>query len=141
MPHLPPTPLPGTAWAHSQCLEAPCQLEFRVCPFSLEEEVVTHSSIPAWRIPWMEEPGRLQSMGSQSRKDPLFPQPPRGSLSLEEADSAVWGGGTWLRRWEGPGHTHLAVGAGGGAHTASSCSHALGEAPEWVVSLEERGGR
>ena len=59
--------------------------------------MATHSSIPAWRIPWMEEPGRQQSMGSQSRKeDPLFPQPPRGSLSLEEAESAVWGGGTWL---------------------------------------------
>jgi len=27
--------------------------------------VVTHSSILAWRIPWMEKPGRLQSMGSQ----------------------------------------------------------------------------
>ena len=27
--------------------------------------MVTHSSIPAWRIPWTEEPGRLQSMGSQ----------------------------------------------------------------------------
>ena len=25
----------------------------------------THSSIPAWRIPWTEEPGGLQSMGSQ----------------------------------------------------------------------------
>ena len=31
----------------------------------LEKEVVTHSSILAWKIPWMEEPGRLQSMGSQ----------------------------------------------------------------------------
>ena len=29
-------------------------------------EMVTHSSILAWKIPWMEEPGRLQSMGSQS---------------------------------------------------------------------------
>ena len=29
----------------------------------LEEEMVTHSSIPAWRIPWTEEPGGLQSMG------------------------------------------------------------------------------
>ena len=28
---------------------------------SLEEEVATHSSIPAWRIPWTEEPGGLQS--------------------------------------------------------------------------------
>ena len=31
----------------------------------LEEEMVTHSSILAWRIPWREEPGGLQSMGSQ----------------------------------------------------------------------------
>ena len=31
----------------------------------LEEEVATHSSILAWKIPWMEEPCRLQSMGSQ----------------------------------------------------------------------------
>ena len=27
--------------------------------------MATHSSILAWKIPWMEEPGRLQSMGSQ----------------------------------------------------------------------------
>ena len=31
----------------------------------MEEEMATHSSILAWRIPWTEEPGRLQSMGSQ----------------------------------------------------------------------------
>ena len=31
----------------------------------LEKEMATHSSTLAWRIPWMEEPGRLQSMGSQ----------------------------------------------------------------------------
>ena len=31
----------------------------------LEKEMVIHSSILAWKIPWMEEPGRLQSMGSQ----------------------------------------------------------------------------
>ena len=31
----------------------------------LEKEMATHSSILAWRIPWMEEPARLQSMGSQ----------------------------------------------------------------------------
>ena len=31
----------------------------------LEKEMATHSSILAWRIPWMEEPGRLQSLGSQ----------------------------------------------------------------------------
>ena len=32
----------------------------------LEKEMATHSSILAGRIPWTEEPGRLQSMGSQS---------------------------------------------------------------------------
>ena len=31
----------------------------------LEREMATHSITPAWKIPWMEEPGRLQSMGSQ----------------------------------------------------------------------------
>ena len=31
----------------------------------LEKEMATHSSILAWRIPWIEEPGGLQSMGSQ----------------------------------------------------------------------------
>ena len=33
----------------------------------LEQGLATHSSILAWRIPWTEEPGELQSMGSQSR--------------------------------------------------------------------------
>ena len=32
---------------------------------SLEEDMATHSSILAWRIPWTEEPGGLWSMGSQ----------------------------------------------------------------------------
>ena len=31
---------------------------------ALEKEMATHSSVLAWRIPWMEEPGRLYSMGS-----------------------------------------------------------------------------
>ena len=31
----------------------------------LEKEMATHSSTLAWRIPWSEEPGGLQSMGSQ----------------------------------------------------------------------------
>ena len=31
----------------------------------LEKEMATHSSTLAWKIPWMEDPGRLQSMGSQ----------------------------------------------------------------------------
>ena len=34
---------------------------------SVEKEMATHSSTLAWRIPWTEKPGRLQSTGSQSR--------------------------------------------------------------------------
>ena len=41
-------------WVQSLSLEVP-----------LEKEMATHSSILAWEIPWTEEPGRLQSMGSQ----------------------------------------------------------------------------
>ena len=33
----------------------------------LEKEMVTHSSILAWRIPWTEKPGKLQSTGRKSR--------------------------------------------------------------------------
>ena len=44
-------------------------LETQVRPLGwedpLEKEMATHSSILAWKIPWTEEPGRLQSMGSQ----------------------------------------------------------------------------
>ena len=36
---------------------------------SLEKEMATHSSILAWRIPWTEEPGGLQSMGLQWLSD------------------------------------------------------------------------
>ena len=32
---------------------------------SLEKEMATHSSIPDWRVPWREEPGRLQSTDLQ----------------------------------------------------------------------------
>ena len=47
----------------------PARQETRVQSLSwedpLEKRKATHSSIPAWRIPWTEEPGCLQSMGSQ----------------------------------------------------------------------------
>ena len=35
---------------------------------ALDKEMATHFSILAWNIPWTEEPGRLQSMGSQKRR-------------------------------------------------------------------------
>ena len=37
----------------------------------LEKEMASHSSILAWKIPWTEEPGRLQSMGSQGVRQNL----------------------------------------------------------------------
>ena len=46
----------------------------------LEEERATHSSTPAWEIPWAEEPGRLQSMGvtkSQTRLSTVQAENPR----------------------------------------------------------------
>ena len=41
------------------------QVQFLGWEDCLEKEMATHSSIFAWKIPWTEEPGRLQSMGSQ----------------------------------------------------------------------------
>ena len=39
----------------------------------LEKEMATHSSILAWKITWMEEPGKLQSVGSRTRlRDSTF---------------------------------------------------------------------
>ena len=46
-------PMPET-WVRSPGQEDP-----------LEEEIATHSSTLVWEIPWTEEPGELQSMGSQ----------------------------------------------------------------------------
>ena len=47
----------------------PAMQETRVqslsCEDPLEKEMTTHPGILAWRIPWTEEPGRLQTMGSR----------------------------------------------------------------------------
>ena len=50
-----------------KCLPAIWETQVRSLGWEdhLEKEMATHSSIPAWRIPGTEEPGRLQSMGSQ----------------------------------------------------------------------------
>ena len=42
----------------------PAVQDSHVQSLALEKEMTTHSSILAWRIPWTEEPGGLQSMGS-----------------------------------------------------------------------------
>jgi len=52
--------LPAMQETQVQCLEQ---------EDPLEKGMATYSSILAWRIPWTEEPGRLQSMGSQRVRD------------------------------------------------------------------------
>ena len=57
-------------WVQSPGLEDP-----------LEKVMATHSSILAWRIPWTEEPGGLQSLGLQRVRDDLATQQQQQSYS------------------------------------------------------------
>ena len=95
------------------CKEPACQAGeagsipgLRRCP--LEERMATHSSIFAWIIPWTEEPGRLQSMGSlrvgQDLATEQQQQIPANdfefSISRVKQPAQLSGGNTW--RWLGP---------------------------------------
>ena len=58
----------GGAWWAAVHGVAKCRTRLSDFPFTfhfhaLEKEMATHSSIPAWRIPWMEELGGLESTG------------------------------------------------------------------------------
>ena len=61
---------PGEQWTFFQCFLSNKSIAspyYFTCqkPETLEKEMATHSNILAWRIPWTEEPGKLQSMRSQ----------------------------------------------------------------------------
>ena len=56
---------PGGAVAKNPTAMQQMQVRSLCQEDSLEEETATHTSILAWKIPWTEEPGRLQSKGSQ----------------------------------------------------------------------------
>ena len=59
--------LKKVSWKEKQLRPESEILEFGiwgVMPFWLEKAMAPHSSTLAWKIPWMEEPGRLESMGS-----------------------------------------------------------------------------
>ena len=63
------TPMDGGAWwaaVHgvAKIRTLPSDLTFTLCFHALEKEMATHSSVLAWRIPGMGEPGGLPSMGS-----------------------------------------------------------------------------
>ena len=57
----------GLRWTQDLCKGGQPSTTFWLCcqlPLLLEKAMASHSSTLAWKIPWMEEPGRLQSMGS-----------------------------------------------------------------------------
>ena len=56
----------------------------------LEKKMATHSSLLAWRIPWTEEPGGLQSTGLQESDTTLVAKPPpRGSGILHQRPGKI----------------------------------------------------
>ena len=61
--------IPGASLVAQRIKRLPAMQETQVRSLGwedpLEKEMATHSSTLAWRIPWTEEPGRLQSTGSQ----------------------------------------------------------------------------
>ena len=56
----------------------------------LEKEMATHSSILAWRVPWTEESGRLQSVGSQRARHNWATKPSPASYSMNTHLSDFW---------------------------------------------------
>ena len=60
----------------------------------LEEEMATHSSILAWKTPWTEEPGRLQSMGLTRLRYVLVTKQQNPTLSIfggpEKLSVIIW---------------------------------------------------
>ena len=80
----------------------------------LEEEIATHASILAWKIPWTEEPGRLQSVGSQKsdttewarvREDSMWYDTGQSpfivlrSVKITDLCSVDWRGAFFLDGW------------------------------------------
>ena len=70
---------------------------------SLEEGMATHSSTLAWRTPWAEEPGRVQSMRSQKNSKDKAMYKPTPSLTVSP-DSSVFPlrkkiSGQWVKSW------------------------------------------
>ena len=64
-------PLPGASVEKNPPAKQQMQVQSLGLEDPLEEGMATHSSILAWRIPWTEEPGGLQSVGSQKSQTQL----------------------------------------------------------------------
>ena len=68
----------------------------------LEKEMTTHSSILSWRIPWTEEPGGLQSMGSQKNwtwQSACVTDHSKQMVGLVSNDSFISGGDKYVRHF------------------------------------------
>ena len=66
-----------------------CGFHLWVGKIPLEKEMATHFSILAWEMPWIEEPGALQSMGSQRiRLDLATKQQHKGGGSLQKREDS-----------------------------------------------------
>ena len=72
----------------------------------LEKEMTPHSSIPAWKSPWTEEPGRLQSMGSQRVRQDLVAK--QQHLPLQSLAFIIQPLQTFLQCWGSP-HIHTYI--------------------------------
>ena len=91
---------------------------------SLEEGTSTHFSILAWRIPWTEEPGRLQSIGSQVKR--LSTQAPRKTGRAASPE-------------EGTGQQRKGVGALRGVFSPASATASLDLHKTQSLALLGRG--
>ena len=66
----------------------------------LEKVLATHSTVLAWRIPWTEEPGGLQSMGSQRVRHDWVTEHTHIGVQREQKSLVFWKQGNILASWE-----------------------------------------
>ena len=89
----PALPFVGASLVAQRVKRPPAMLETRVQSLGrevpLEKEMTTHSSVLAWRIPWTEAAGRLQSMGLQRVRDDLAQQEQQGKTLGERLTSLL----------------------------------------------------
>ena len=71
------------------CIELPAWETLYYLHPPLEKEMATHSSTLAWKIPWMDDPGRLQFMGSQRVRQTEWLHFKDGEMEIKR-DYAIW---------------------------------------------------
>ena len=101
------------------------------CKDPLEKEMATHPSTLAWKTPWREKAGRLQSMGSQSWNDQAT------SLSLVahwwRVHLSMQGTQNWSLVWEDPTCSRATKPM---CHNYWACALETGHSNYWVLELQ-----